>query len=187
MPTSDTSTLRRLRKGEDEAAAVLWQRYFDQLAGLARHILRNVPRRDRDEEDIALSAFDSFCRGMERGCYPGLTDYDSLWRLLVVITRRKAFDLINAQKRLKKGGGKQPCPLALDELPDAQPTPELVALMADQCRYLLSQLEDAELQGIARQKLEGYTSEEIARRHHCSLTRIERKLRMIRQIWKQLP
>src|SRR5215472_10751548 len=107
MASSDTSNLRRLRQGEDVAAAALWQRYFHRLAGLARQILRDVPRRVTDEEDIALSAFDSFCRGVEHGRYPDLTDHDSLWRLLVVITRRKAFDLINAQNRLKNGAGKQ--------------------------------------------------------------------------------
>lgn len=191
MASSDTSNLRRLRNGEDAAAAALWQRYFDRLAGLARHILCGGGTAGtaaaRDEEDIALSAFDSFCRGVERGRYPDLTDHDSLWRLLVVITRRKVLDLVNAQKRLKRGGGKQPSALVLDDLPGNEPTPEFVALMADQCRHLFAQLEDAELQTIARRKMEGYTNEEIAELHLCSLTRIERKLRLIRKVWEKQP
>jgi DNA-directed RNA polymerase specialized sigma24 family protein len=185
MTNSDTSNLRRLREGEDAAAAALWQRYFDRLAGLARHILGNVSRSVRDEEDVALSAFASFCRGVERGRYPDLADQNGLWRLLVLITRRKALDLITSQNRLKNGGGRTASVLALEELPDEQPTPEFVALMADQCRHLLSRLDDPELQAIALQKMEGYTSEEIAARHHCSLTRIERKLHLIRKIWEQ--
>jgi len=185
MSSSDTSTLRRLRQGEDAAAATLWERYFGRLAGLARRILQNAPRRATDEEDVALSAFDGFCRGIERGRYPELTDRGSLWRLLVVITRRKAFDLIGAQNRLKNGGGKKQHALALDELPTAEPTPEFVALMADQCRHLLARLDDPELQTIARRKMEGYTNEDLAELQHCSLARIERKLRLIRKVWEQ--
>ena len=91
--------------------------YFDRLAGLARRILHNAPRCATDEEDVALSAFDSFCRGIEGGRYPELTDRESLWRLLVVITRRKAFDLIGAENRLKNGGGKKQAPLLSTSCP----------------------------------------------------------------------
>ena len=54
-----------LRAGEDEAARRLWDRYFDRLVSLARSELR-ARRREavEDEEDAALNAFDSFCRGM---------------------------------------------------------------------------------------------------------------------------
>ena len=33
-----------------------------------------------DEEDVALSAFDSFCRGAEQGRFPRLDDRDDLWQ-----------------------------------------------------------------------------------------------------------
>ena len=60
----------------------------------------------------------------------------------------------------------------------------MVALMADQCRHLLGTLDEPELRDIALQKMEGYTNEELAASHHCSLARIERKLRLIRDVWK---
>ena len=52
-----------LKAGEGEAARRLWERYFDRLVHLARSELR-ARRREaaEDEEDAALSAFDSFCR-----------------------------------------------------------------------------------------------------------------------------
>jgi DNA-directed RNA polymerase specialized sigma24 family protein len=186
MPSTGSVThwIGRLKAGDPEAPQKLWEAYFQRLVRLARGRLRAAPRRAADEEDVALSAFDSFCRGVESGRYPSLTDRDSLWRLLVVITRRKAFDLINAQNRLKNGAGRRPSALALDDLPAAEPTPEFVALMADQCRHLFARLEDPELQTIARRKMEGYTSAEIAALHRCSLTRIERKLRLIRKVWE---
>ena len=38
-----------------------------------------------EPEDVALSAFNSLCRGLENGRFPKLQDRDDLWRLLVVI------------------------------------------------------------------------------------------------------
>jgi len=83
----------------------LWERYFARLVGLARQKLRSTPRRAADEEDVALSAFDSFCRQAEAGRFPQLLDRDNLWRLLVTVTARKAFHLIRDKNRQKRGGG----------------------------------------------------------------------------------
>ncbi len=60
---------------------------------LARTGLRGAARRVADEEDAALSAFDSFCRRAAQGQFPDLKDRDGLWALLVVITARKAAEL----------------------------------------------------------------------------------------------
>ena len=84
----------------------LWGRYFDRLARLARERLRAVPRTVADEEDIALSAFDSFFAGVERGRFPRLDDRDDLWGILVTIARRKAADHAERQSRQKRGGGR---------------------------------------------------------------------------------
>src|SRR5262245_27439563 len=54
-----------LKTGDPIAAQKLWEGYFERLVRLARSRLRDLPRRAADEEDVALSAFDSFCRGAE--------------------------------------------------------------------------------------------------------------------------
>jgi hypothetical protein len=64
---SDTRWLHLLKAGDRKAAQVLWQRYFRLLVGCARQRLGSAPRRAADEEDVALSAFASFCRGVEKG------------------------------------------------------------------------------------------------------------------------
>src|SRR4051794_14182513 len=80
-----------LKGGAANAAAQpLWERYFDRLVHLARAGLRRNARGPADEEDVALSAFDSFCRGAAEGRFPRLEGRDDLWRLLVTITARKA-------------------------------------------------------------------------------------------------
>src|SRR5438094_814018 len=67
--------------------------------------LCEAPRRAADEEDVALSAFDSFCDGVAQGRFPQLTDRDDLWHVLVTITARKALQLIRHEQRQKRGGG----------------------------------------------------------------------------------
>jgi hypothetical protein len=89
---SVTLWIESLKDGDAEAARALWGRYFETLVGLARARLKGMPHAVADEEDAALSAFDSFCRGAARGRYPRLEDRDDLWKLLVVITERKALD-----------------------------------------------------------------------------------------------
>ncbi len=61
-----THWISALKQGDQAAATGLWESYFRRLVGLARARLRDVPRRTADEEDVALSAFDSFCRARRR-------------------------------------------------------------------------------------------------------------------------
>jgi hypothetical protein len=62
-----TRWLDQVKQGDEAAAQKLWESYFQRLVGLARKKLQGTPRRASDEEDVALSAFDSFCRGAEHG------------------------------------------------------------------------------------------------------------------------
>ena len=163
----------------------------------SRTQLRVTARRAADEEDVALSAFDSLCRGAERGRFPELTDRDSLWRLLVTITLRKAHDLRRDEQRQKRGGGKvfgesalgnaadSAAEAGLEQVIGREPDPELAAQVAEECRRLLGRLEDAALQSLALLKMEGYTNDELATQLDCGLRTVERKLRLIRQIWAQ--
>jgi hypothetical protein len=59
---SVTHWIRRLEAGEEAAFQKLWEVYFRRLVGLARQRLRGTPHAATDEEDVALSAFDSFYR-----------------------------------------------------------------------------------------------------------------------------
>jgi hypothetical protein len=57
------------KSGGNAAAQHLWDRYFERLVRLARKRLQNTRRLRtvEDEEDAALSAFASLCRGVDRG------------------------------------------------------------------------------------------------------------------------
>jgi DNA-directed RNA polymerase specialized sigma24 family protein len=203
MATGDegsvTHWLGELKVGDREAAQPLWDRYFQRLVVLARARLRamHVATADADEEDAALSAFKSFCAGAERGRFPQLSDRDNLWRLLVTITKRKALDQAQRQRRQKRGGGRQRNEadlvgspggdpgMGLEQLVGEEPTPEFAALVAEEYRNRLEALEDETLRRVASWKLEGYTNEEIAARLGCALRTVANKLKLIRLKWEQ--
>src|SRR3954469_11973834 len=100
---SVTHWISLLKAGEHAAVQPLWERYFPRLVTLARARLRGAPRRVADEEDVALSAFDSFCRRAKQGRFPQLLNRDELWHLLVVLAARKAVDLARRENRQKRG------------------------------------------------------------------------------------
>jgi DNA-directed RNA polymerase specialized sigma24 family protein len=183
---SITRWIGQLQAGDGAAAQPIWERYFAKLVGLARRKLTSVRLRVADEEDVALSAFDSFCRGLKEGRFPALQDRDNLWKLLVVMTARKASHLVRDEHRLKRGGDKNVD--AVDELANivsAEPTPEIAAELAENCQRLLDLLGDEELRAIAMQKMEGFTNEEIAGQRQCAPRTVERKLALIRGHWEK--
>src|SRR5262249_16692637 len=159
-----------------------------RLVGLARVKLRSAPRQAADEEDVALSAFKSFCQAAEQGRFPRLQDRDDLWHLLVLIAARKAANLAKHARRQKRGGGKLWHASALPsgegeadgrrvaDLIGRDPDPALAAQLAEDCRRLLDGLGDAELRAVALAKLEGRTNDEIAAALGRSIGTVERKL-----------
>ena len=191
-----TVLLDQLKRGPDPAAAqAMWRQYFDRLTALARRRLSDRVRRAADEEDVALSALDSFFRGVAGGRFPRLNDRDDLWQVLVVLTDRKAVDRVRRETAAKRGGGAvrgdsvfaRPDDSALggraEQVADPGPSPEFAARFADECRRLLTQLGDPDLEQVALLKLEGYSNEEIAARIGRSLRSVQRKLDTIRAIW----
>jgi hypothetical protein len=67
---SITAWFNQLRAGDRDAAQPLWQEFYKRMVSLARQKLRGAPRGMADEEDVALSDFESFCRGAEQGRFP---------------------------------------------------------------------------------------------------------------------
>ena len=185
---SITRWIADLKDGHESAAQGLWEVYFDRLVGLARMKLAAGPRRLADEEDVALGAFKSLCLGAAKGRFTELRDRDNLWPLLVVLTVRKAQDLVKHERRQKRGGnnagGANRAETDIEGLLSREPTPELSAMLAENCQRLLGRLEPAQRQ-IARLKLEGHANAEIAAQLGCGLRTVERRLELIRRIWDQ--
>jgi len=192
---SVTQWLSELRLGSNEAAeAAIWDRYFQRLAALARQRLRAGSARAADEEDVVLTALDSFFRGARQGRFPLLSDRTSLWPLLVKITARKACNQLKHERAARRGGGRvrgesvwvDPADRdygGIHDIVDEQPTPQFAAEVTESCRRLLDALADASLREIAGMKLAGYTNSEIANELAVVERTVERKLERIRRIW----
>jgi DNA-directed RNA polymerase specialized sigma24 family protein len=195
-PGSVTRWIADLKAGELAAAQPLWERYFSRVVDLARQRLRSVRQKDAgsDEEDAALSAFDSLCAGLARGRYPQLADRDDLWRLLVVITTRKVQAQVRRHLRRKRGAGQvrlasELAGAACDDENDllaqtvgSEPTPEFAVMVADEYRRLLERLDDDTLRKVAVLRMEGHTTEEVACQLGCARRTVARQLALIRRI-----
>ncbi len=187
-----TLWIEQLKDGDTLAIEELWSCYFVQLVQLAKRKLEGSPRAAADEEDVALSAFNSFCLGARLGQFPKLTDRDSLWSLLVGITAHKCIDQIRYEHRKKRRIVSAPMSQGDDRLISQiiskQPTPEFAALMAEQFELLLKRLEEADdpdLIQIAIARMLGDSTTEIATQLGCVRRTVERKLSLIRRTWEQ--
>jgi DNA-directed RNA polymerase specialized sigma24 family protein len=194
---SVTLWLEGIKAGDQEDIQRLWDRYFQRLVQLASSRLPRHARRVLDGEDIALSAFRSFCDRVVKGQFPDLANRDSLWRVLFAITVRKVASTIRHQTREKRGGGhvlgesavgggEDPSDTqGLSRFLSREPTPDDAAEFADELEGLFSRLDDVLLRVIAFQKLQGLTPEEIAGSLDVSRRTVDRKLRLIRAMWEE--
>jgi DNA-directed RNA polymerase specialized sigma24 family protein len=113
----------------------------------------------------------------------------------VVVTDRKAFELLKSERRQKRGGAKvldeaalqhaaaEGSPLA--EILGQEPSPEFAAEVAEEFRRLLNALDDATLRRVALQKMEGYTIKEIAEQEGVAPRTVQRWLQLIRRTWER--
>jgi DNA-directed RNA polymerase specialized sigma24 family protein len=196
---SVTIWIQQLKDGERDAVEKLWKGYFPRLVRKARRWLRRTSVKADEAEDIALSAFKSFCLRAEQGRFPKLFDRGDLWQLLVVIAFRKACNQIKQESRRRPRNGQviHASALVTEDGDDAgsaftrligrEPDPELATQIAEEYRRLLAKLDDALLRQIAELKMAGYTNAEIGQQitPPRSVVTIERKLARIRRIWEE--
>ncbi len=189
--------LQRVRSGDDQAIAELWNGYFQRLVRLAAKRLPENLRRTGDEEDIALSAFNSFIAGIRRDQFPDLSGPDNLWGLLITLTGRKVNAHLRHQTRQKRGGGAvrgESVFMDSDDLKRSagiggvsgtEMTADLSVELEEACNSLLDQLPDAQLRQIAVMRMDGFLVDEIANLLGLSKRATERRLQLIRRTWSE--
>jgi DNA-directed RNA polymerase specialized sigma24 family protein len=103
---SFSKLLSRIKRGDESAVQVVWDRFFEPLQKLAKARVNANDRKARDEEDLALSAINAFQQCVKNGRYEKIEDRDDIWNLLVTIVERKAIDHVRKQRAQKRGAGK---------------------------------------------------------------------------------
>jgi RNA polymerase sigma factor (sigma-70 family) len=190
MPPDDHSVTRwiDLLKADDPAAArALWERFVEQMLQAARQRLGGR-RRAADEEDVVISAFERFLHGVKQGRFPKLDDRNDLWNILFTLTRRHAVRQLRDENRLCRGNGQVRGDSAFEPAIQAQvhaaPGPEEIVEMQENLAKLLDALGDESLKKIALARMEGFSNVEIARQIGRSEVTVERRLKLIRAIWR---
>ncbi len=193
MDHSVTGWIADLKSGSDEAVEKVVARYYDPIVRLVGKRLSARVRRSRDEEDIALSAFDSFVRRAREGGFAQLEDRNDLWRLLVTISFRKAAKHAVREMAEKRGGGGVMGESAfaktdrggIDELAASDaPAPEEdleCEEMALQILAFLDGLEDPMQRDVALWTAQGMTAAQLAKHLNCAPRTVERKLKRLRE------
>lgn len=188
--------IEQLATSDRDAANQLWQHFCRRLMSFARNRLSPTSRRVYDEEDAAISAFRSLCRGIESNRYPEINSRDNLWGLLVVIAGRKIANRkrFDGQKKraisstltedlFQSVSGDEGSPLR--SVMSREPTPALAAEVADTSEHLLSMLPEEDLRQLVLLKLEGYTNEDAAEKMQVTRRTVQRKLERIRRCWME--
>jgi DNA-directed RNA polymerase specialized sigma24 family protein len=197
--TGDGSVTHWLNQlaGDDDSVAqrALFDRYFAKLVELGQQKLNSAPRAVEDEEDLALSAMDSFFRRAADGQFPLLAHRHELWSLLVTIVTRKAVNRLKKERALKRGWaqhGTRPAVLngshqgaSPTELMAGDPTPDALAEMDEEFHRRLASLDDELLRDVALLRLQGFTNEEIAGRLGVAERTVRRKINRIRREWME--
>lgn len=184
--------------GDSQAAAAMWEGYYERLVQVARQRLNGAPRRAFDEEDVALSALRTFLAHARQGRFYRWQNGGELWRLLQTITARKASAHQRREMRERRGGGKvrgdsifqsgddtSSIPSGIQDMHGADPCPAQLTMLLEEAEQLLDDLSDETLQRIARLRLAGYTNDEIAEMLGCVRRTVERKLDRIRRKWQE--
>jgi DNA-directed RNA polymerase specialized sigma24 family protein len=151
--------------------------------------------RAADEEDVALSAMNSFCRMAQNRENP-IADSTELWKLLATIVKRK----VNKERQRQFAGKRQEHRLlgesgvspfnddeekenanGLAQFAGRDPSPELAAELAETWERILN-LPDAE--ELVLLKSDGYSNSEIAEKVGCSTRTIQRSIEKIKKEWE---
>ena len=195
MPANDpvSSLIARVKLGDQAAATDLWNSCFSRLKHIARARLGNHLHRVSDEEDAVVMAFHSFMRGVKAKRFPRLHTTKELWSILVALTLRKTVDILQKERRRKRGGGRvrgesafnSPKKLqGIDGVASPRPSPVTEAMLNEECQRRLATLSTS-LRVVALAKLHGLSNKEIASELSCGLRTVERKIRIIRTLWSR--
>ena len=188
---SITQHFEQLRKGDETAAQIIWQRYVNDLVKLALNKLRHAPKKVMDEEDVVQKAFENFFRQVQGGSFSRLNDRYDLWQILCMLVDRRAKDQVATLNTKKSGAGlvhgdsinADVSAGPMIENVAIEPSAEHAIELTESFQKRLNQLPSDEHRQVALCKLECKTNNEIKDELRISLRSVERRLKEIRNCW----
>ena len=178
----------RWRKGDQDAAKQLFDRYASRLVALARRQISQRLASRLDPEDVVQSVFRSFFGRVKAGKFR-IEEQDDLGKLLVRITVNKTLRKVEYHRAAKRDPSQEVVQgdHASDDLLqvlDRDPTPETVVAFVDQLDHFLNQLRPEERQ-ILELRFQGYTNGEITKKLGIYDRKIRRLIERVRGLAEQ--
>jgi RNA polymerase sigma-70 factor (ECF subfamily) len=184
--------MARLRTGDNDAAAQVFNRFANRLIELARRRLAPQIRQKVDPEDVLQSVFRSFFAHQAAGQVINVESWDSLWSWLVVITMRKCGKRTDYFYSASRDVNRElPAEAYADACsPDSgkssdEPTPSEAAMLTETVEQLMSRLEGRHRQ-ILSLILQGYSVREISLQVGCTERMVYRVLERVKQMLEEM-
>jgi RNA polymerase sigma-70 factor (ECF subfamily) len=177
---SDSSLLRRFRKGEEDAATALYVRYAKRLQALAKAQTSPDLAGRFDPEDVVQSVFLTFFRRAFKGYYE-VPHGEELWQLLLIIALNKVRTL-GVHHRAKKRdvtqthGSDHLQALAGKQAQSDDMSMQMLRISIDE---VLADLTESQQQTVEL-RIEGHDVATIAKQTGRSKRTVERILQMFR-------
>ena len=171
MSGSITGWMDSVRQGNDEAAKNIWDRWYDRLC--ARVSPHAGQLRIHDNEDIATDAFAEFFRELKAGKFSSLRNRSEIWKLLATIAVRKSVASFRYEQAQRRGGGKQVHSFEESDQQANSMAAQHQSVTLGAVEELIGSIEDPKLAKVARMKIEGLESFEIAQELNCSMRQVQ--------------
>jgi RNA polymerase sigma-70 factor (ECF subfamily) len=179
--------MARLRDGQNEAAAQVFNRFANRLIVLARKQLDPQIRQKVDPEDVMQSVFRSFFLRNATGQLGEFDTWDNLWALLVVMTQRKCGRRIDYFHTARRDVDREvPAMPPADQstsdpgISAEEPTPLEAAMLTETVEQLMSSLQGRQRQ-ILTLSLQGCTAAEISTELGCTERTVYRVLERVKE------
>lgn len=181
--------ISKIEQGDSAKIAELLTQYLPRLEKLSRKLLAGYPAAAVGPEDIAHSTLKSFVRLVGQNQVSSFSSHEALWKFLAQAARFKASKRKRDERALKRGGGKVTLATDLDLEEGATPIMEatggdLQAVDLDlACSERLEMLPDDTFRTVTLLRFRGHTNAEISEIMEISLSKVERKVALIKKIW----
>ncbi len=170
---------QRLRLGESDACAELFDEYACQLVRLASEHIHPALVKRFDGEDVVQSVFRTFFRRHEEGGFH-IEHSRQLWRLLVTLTLCKTRSHARRHTADKRNAYADQAPIDDQQLLDRQPSAEDALALWEEIDVVLQGLPHRTGE-IISMRLEGKTRSEIAKELNLSRQTISRILNLVEE------
>jgi len=183
--------LTQLQAGDANAIQKVWAVFAEKLLSVATSSLQVSTRGHvTDGEDILVSVFESVWEASRKGRLKDLKNIDELLWLLLAMTRRKCIDHTRHNNAIRRGGGRQIYSLSdaeafFAEIVTIPPDPRYAIDLNEHYLWILEQLPGKILKEIAVRRIEGDSTDEIAADLQIAPSTVQRKLKIIRRIFKE--